>query len=104
MRDIDGVKLGTLKKILCVFQGGKTHGYELAKKTGISLGTIYRLLKALKGIGWIEECGWDGVCDDRKYFVLTTEGKLAAQFLEQLPDEDRGQEFSERRGPSDRVN
>lgn len=60
----------------------KHYGYELAKKTGLDAGTLYRRLESLQAKGWLES--WTEPSEhtgkpDREYHRLTSHAILGAR-------------------------
>lgn len=63
--------------------GDETYGFELAEATGLPSGTIYPILRRLESEGFIKS-HWTEVQAGsqrrrRRYYVLTGEGRRAAQ-------------------------
>jgi len=73
MADLESVKFGTLVRLLSAV-GQRSHGYELHKKTGLSLRYIYDILPALIEAGFLCDAGHD-VDEGRKYVSLTQKSK-----------------------------
>ena len=61
---------------------GRHWGYELSKQTGVRSGVLYPMLTRMLDEGWVED-GWEDpttISDKRpprRYYELTTEGRLA---------------------------
>ncbi len=57
-------------------------GYELSKQTGVRSGVLYPMLTRMLDEGWVED-GWEDPTTirdkrpPRRYYELTTEGRLA---------------------------
>lgn len=81
MSKIDNVKIGTLRKVLSAFDG-KTHGYEIHKKTGISLAEIYTVMKIMTDADFMQRAGMDPKWR-RKYRILTEKGERLRKILEE---------------------
>lgn len=90
MTKIEGVKIGTLRKILCAFGGKKSHGYDLYKKTGMPLPNVYKLLKILIKVGLVKEVGCEPGLKrslPKKYVALTENGETLAKIFQKLSSE-----------------
>jgi phosphoserine phosphatase len=74
--NLDSVRFGTLRKLLCAI-GVRSHGYELHKKTGLSLKSIYQILPILVAEGIIVEVDHNPI-ERRRYVALTDRGKMLA--------------------------
>jgi PadR family transcriptional regulator len=61
---------------------GRHWGYELSKKTGVRSGVLYPMLTRMLDEGWVED-GWEDPTTirdkrpPRRYYELTTKGRLA---------------------------
>jgi PadR family transcriptional regulator, regulatory protein PadR len=61
---------------------GRHWGYELSKQTGVRSGVLYPMLTRMLDEGWVED-GWEDPTTirdkrpPRRYYELTTEGRLA---------------------------
>ena len=74
--DLYSVKLGTLGKLLCAI-GPRSHGYDLHKRTGLSLRYVYEILPALIQSELVRETSCDNP-EGRRYVALTEKGKMIA--------------------------
>ncbi|MGB9684364.1 MAG: HAD family hydrolase [Candidatus Bathyarchaeales archaeon] len=82
MADLGSIKFENLGKILCSI-GSRSHGYELHKKTGLSLRYIYEVLPVLIEAGLLKEVNLENT-DGRKYVTLTPKGMTLAEVFRDI--------------------